>query len=243
MGRKNLLGFIGIIFFILISFLTLIYLKETINSNQAIFSLIFSGMVAFSTIFYALLTKELVSETIKMRKIQSNPKVVIDIFQNERYISLLDLEVKNIGKDVAYDIKIVPQEGNHFASEKVKSFEMSKKNIGHLSPGRYIKTFFLTLDNCQDKDKDFSINIFYKDKSGKIFSENFTFNLSIFMGTRGITPPIFEIEDHLKSISSDIKSFSTGFSKLKVITKTQEEVDKDEREIYKNIRKKQRVKK
>ena len=38
---------------------------------------IFTGVVAISTVFYAILTCKLVSETKRMRKFQTEPRVVV----------------------------------------------------------------------------------------------------------------------------------------------------------------------
>jgi hypothetical protein len=48
---------------------------EIINQNIGLMTLLFSGVVAVSTFFYAILTWKLVSETRKMREAQTEPKI------------------------------------------------------------------------------------------------------------------------------------------------------------------------
>ena len=46
-----------------------------LNNNSGAFQVLFSAIVAFSTMVYAYFTWRLVSETRRMRKIQTTPEV------------------------------------------------------------------------------------------------------------------------------------------------------------------------
>jgi hypothetical protein len=46
-----------------------------LNQNLGIISLVFAGVVAISTIIYALLTWKLVNETSKLREFQTEPRI------------------------------------------------------------------------------------------------------------------------------------------------------------------------
>jgi len=50
-------------------------------------SLIFSALVAVSTMVYAVLTWKLVSETKKMREAQTEPKISVSIQPREEWIA------------------------------------------------------------------------------------------------------------------------------------------------------------
>jgi hypothetical protein len=52
---------------------------EIINQNSGLMTLLFSGVVAVSTFFYAILTWQLVSETRKTREAQTEPKIEVRI--------------------------------------------------------------------------------------------------------------------------------------------------------------------
>ena len=52
---------------------------EFLNQNSGAFTVIFSALVAIATIVYAILTGRLVSETRKMRGVQTEPKVSVTI--------------------------------------------------------------------------------------------------------------------------------------------------------------------
>jgi hypothetical protein len=52
---------------------------EIINQNSGLMTLLFSGVVAVSTLIYAILTWQLVSETRKTREAQTEPKIEVRI--------------------------------------------------------------------------------------------------------------------------------------------------------------------
>ena len=49
---------------------------EFLNHDIAVLTIFFSGVVAASTVVYAVLTWKLVSETRKMREVQTEPKSI-----------------------------------------------------------------------------------------------------------------------------------------------------------------------
>jgi len=59
---------------------------EFLNQNSGAFSVLFSGLVALATVVYVVLTWKLVSETKKMRKVQTEPKICVFIQPREEYI-------------------------------------------------------------------------------------------------------------------------------------------------------------
>ena len=63
---------------------------ESLNRNSGVFNVIFSGLVAFSTIIYAFLTWSLVLETRKMREAQTEPNIIITIQPSEEWINFID---------------------------------------------------------------------------------------------------------------------------------------------------------
>jgi len=78
---------------------------EFINQNNGFFSILFSAVVAIATVIYAILTWKLVEETRKIRKIQTEPKISIDIQPKEDSIHFIDMIIQNIGLGPAYNIK------------------------------------------------------------------------------------------------------------------------------------------
>ena len=68
--------------------------------------LIFSGLVAFSTVFYAILTWILVCETRKLRKVQIEPQISVRAeFSPRAADGALELVIRNEGQGGASNIK------------------------------------------------------------------------------------------------------------------------------------------
>lgn len=68
-------------------------------------NVIFSGLVAISTVVYAVLTWQLVSETRKMREAQQEPKFLVTTQPREDSLDFVEMIVKNIGLEPAYEVK------------------------------------------------------------------------------------------------------------------------------------------
>jgi hypothetical protein len=64
-------------------------------STEAALTLGFSGIVALSTVVYAILTWSLVAETRRMRRAQSDARVGIELVENSWSLGLVDLVVRN----------------------------------------------------------------------------------------------------------------------------------------------------
>jgi hypothetical protein len=111
-----------------------------INKNSGIITLIFSGVVAVSTLIYAILTWRLVSETKKMRAVQTDPKILVEVrpkgsMLGEILTYDLNLFIRNIGLGPAYDInfKILKDRLNGFA-KKVLEGSNVLKHVEYLAP-------------------------------------------------------------------------------------------------------------
>jgi hypothetical protein len=86
-----------------------------------------------STFIYAILTYVLVKETIKMREIQTEPKIQIVLETFETTVNSVRLNIKNIGQGPAIDIVFKPSivEGNEDGEKILKKFlEPSSECVG-----------------------------------------------------------------------------------------------------------------
>ena len=52
------------------------FIVECLNNNSGVLTLIFTAVVALSTVCYVVLTAKLVSETRKIREVQTEPKII-----------------------------------------------------------------------------------------------------------------------------------------------------------------------
>jgi hypothetical protein len=72
-----------------------------LNQNSGAFLVLFSLVVTGATVFYAILTSRLVSETRKMREAQTEPNVSVNISSKEETTYLKDMLIQNIGLGAA----------------------------------------------------------------------------------------------------------------------------------------------
>ncbi|MGZ7180283.1 MAG: hypothetical protein ACXVIB_05720, partial [Halobacteriota archaeon] len=77
---------------------------ELLNANSGAITVVFSGLVAISTVAYAILTWRLVSETKRMREVQTEPNISISIQQAGRWGNELEMIIQNIGSGEAFDV-------------------------------------------------------------------------------------------------------------------------------------------
>ena len=160
-------------------------LLNYLNQNSGAFNALFSGVVAISTVVYAVLTWRLVSETRRMRHAQTEPKVAVTYRSREEWMALVDIVVKNIGLGPAYDIKfeIAPVNEGGATEELIK--ELKERNflnagLSFLAPNQEISSFFT---NANEKYEDkmasqISIKASYKSATGEKYSSEYLIYLS-----------------------------------------------------------------
>jgi len=191
-------------------------LLNYLNQNNVILTVIFSAIVALSTATYALLTWRLVSETKKMREVQTEPKISISIETRKEWISLIDLNIQNIGLGPAFDIKF--KINNDFEYEKGESLlnlGFVKNGIPYLAPEQRINFFFTSMaSNFNEKvNNSFEIEVTYKNNIGKLYNDKFLIDFSHLVGLSQISDPICKMSKNIESIEKAIKTFTTLFTR------------------------------
>jgi hypothetical protein len=84
---------------------------------------------------YVNQTKKLVDETATMRKIQSDPLVIVDFFEEEHGFSSKCLVFKNVGKSTAYNIKATFSFKSDPSKDLFSSIEHNLNTSGVVNPG------------------------------------------------------------------------------------------------------------
>lgn len=74
------------------------------NQNAGFLSLLFSAVVAVATVFYAVLTRRLVSETIQLRHIETDPDIFVELQPHPTSIFMLEFVVSNVGRGKALGV-------------------------------------------------------------------------------------------------------------------------------------------
>jgi hypothetical protein len=207
-------------------------LINLINENAAFVNLLFSFVVAGATVFYALLTRALVSETRRMREVQTEPVISISIEPSEHGLNFLNLTIQNVGQGAARSIKLRAEPSFQRArGQFLGDLGLFKHGIKYLAPGQRI-TFFLTsvLDDVHGPAGDlsrlnFTVEVSYDSALGEHYAEAFPIHFESLEGLNTIgTPALISIADELKKIEREISYLAGGFRKLHVITESQAEV-------------------
>lgn len=207
---------------------------DFLNKNSGALSLVFSGVVAFATVVYAVLTRKLVDETKKLREAQTEPLVFVTIQPREEWISFIDMVVQNIGSGPAYDVKFnVEQDFTYRENERLSSLGLFRDGIGYMAPGQRIQ-FFLTsmIENFDEKVKSHpEITVMYTNSGSRQDRRKYILDFGWMVGMRQLgTPPLTEIAKAIKDIQRDINFFSTGFKRLGVEMYAKQDVEEEEKE-------------
>jgi hypothetical protein len=186
-----------------------------INNNTTLINLFSVFVTALATLFYVILTIRLVSENIKNRRMQIDPKIVMDIISDATHPYLLNFVLENIGNGVALNIKFsIKQEPRLTKSKKISDYGFIKNGLKSLSGKAKYKTFFLnTLDENMEMFKELIvIDISYVDISKRKYNEEIIFDLSYLDDiVYSHTEPEYKIMKEMENISRSLKSISQYF--------------------------------
>lgn len=209
---------------------------EFLNQNSGAFSMVFSAVVAFATVVYAILTWKLVSETKKMREAQTEPKISVIVQPTEEWINAIDMIIQNIGLGPAYNVKFKVEPDFEYTEGKFLSeLGFIKDGLRYLAPSQKLQIFLTSMaDNFEEKvKKSFKIKVAYQNSiGGKKYEDSYTIDFSQFIGLRHLgEPPLYKISKNIEKIQKDIHHLSTGFYKMKVIRYTKEDVEKETEQL------------
>jgi len=116
---------------------------EFLNQNSGAFAVVFSAVVAFATMVYAILTWRLVSETRKMREAQTEPKVSATIQPTKESINFVAMLIQNIGLGPAYNIKFDVNPDFEYAKGRFLSeLGFIKRGLSYLPPNQKLQLSF-----------------------------------------------------------------------------------------------------
>jgi hypothetical protein len=204
---------------------------EWLNKNSGVFNLLFSFLVAISTVFYAYLTSKLVRETKRLREVQTEPTLEIFFRSHDASMSLLEFVVKNVGQgsayDITFDLSSNPEgAGTDELLNDLKKLKVITTGIHLLCPTQEFDSYWTDLrQNFESKlQAPITITTTCKSTAGIIYKREHTIDLSELEGKVKIgSSPLYSIAQSVEKLQKDVERISSGWSKLKVDTYSEED--------------------
>ena len=205
--------------------------------------IVFTGVVAASTVAYVVLTYRLVSETRRLREVQTEPRVSMRLELAQQVgFGGLELVIRNEGQGPAQNIRFNFQGDpeyfiGHGQNQPIDQIPIIKNGIPYLGPGqsfRFLLGFLFgeAFDHATSAPWIFQID--YESLQKRSKEETYLLDFAQFAGFPiGTGAPLVKIEKHLEAVQRDLHSVVTGFTKLQILIQTVEEFRKESEELLK----------
>ena len=209
-----------------------------LNSNSGALTVIFTAVVTISTVAYAILTWSLVSETKKMREVQTEPRIELTLTPLDYAINIVRLHVRNIGLGPAKNVKFTSNVASGGAGAEKLLGEFNKANflktgLKYFGPGHELHSGYTQI--TQDFDAKiasvFIYDIEYESVTGKKHSDQITIDVSELKGMNQLGKPnLYAIAQSIENIQKDFSHVVSGFKKIHADVYTSEDRDREEAE-------------
>jgi len=189
---------------------------DFIKQNSGLITLFFSAIVMLSTVVYAILTRNLVKETKLMRKSQYEPYIMFYLSKGEAINDYFFLNIINIGKGVAKNVKFEVLQDLWFKDKKMTDMSFFLNGVRYFPPQKNYRHF---LGSRQDMIRDeilscnLEIKVSYTDIFEKENEEVFSLSFSDVMIDGKFTPP----ETYIGMISHNLEKIDKSINKLNSI--------------------------
>jgi hypothetical protein len=193
-----------------------------LNANSGALTVLFTAVVTISTVITSVLTGSLVSETKKMRQVQTEPKIEITIKSFEFAIHIVRLHIRNIGLGPALNVKFNQKvlSGGDAAQALLSDFTQSnffKTGLNYFGPEqeRYSHYSQMTEGHDGKIESVLAIEISYESATGVQYREQATIDMSELKGEYQLGKPnLYSIANSLEKIQADISGIASGHKKI-----------------------------
>jgi hypothetical protein len=220
------------------------WLLDFLNRNSGALTALFSLVVSAATVFYAVLTRRLVSETARMREAQTEPSVAIRIEPHEAHLNIIMLVIENVGPGPAYDVSLTcePDFIMHRA-QPVSGLGFFKHGFKYLAPGQRLRTFLTSIAGKGDEISDlggryrFEIKVSYRSALGAKYKGSYPIDFLHLLGMSTLgTPPLHQIADNVKKLAESVSHLESGWKRMRVdvYSSRDREKEAEEWEAYRN---------
>ena len=207
---------------------------ETLNANQGAYVVVFTALLTTATIFYMVLTGQLVEETRLMRKAQATPEVVIVLRPREEYINWMDLFIENIGHGAAYNIKFELPENATLGKTDLTEVALFQRGLPFLAAGQRIG-FFAAVTHGEPPPA-IEVKVSFKDATGVSHKKSYLLDVSLFKGLRQLgTPPLYKIAKEMEGVRKSLERLSRELDVPEVIVYKRDEYDAREKKRMQEI--------
>ena len=185
---------------------TSLLILKILNQNSGAFLVLFSFIVAIATVVYAKLTSNLVKETKKMRKIQTDPNISVFVQPGGRFVNLV---IQNIGLGSAYNINFASDPDFKIFDDLLFS-ELSfvKNGIKYLAPNQKLWVLSASVYKAEKKIEPIKITVSFQNSEKKSYCNSFIINFSEFFDLGMLEEAI------QKEISISLKKIATGIPSI-----------------------------
>lgn len=182
--------------------------------NQTL-TLVFSGIVAISTIVYAFLTAKLVKETKEIRLLQITPDVQVYLEKAETNSHLVYCIIENFGFGKASDVRFtIKKDFKYYENERLSLSNMGsfKHGLTSFYPKQRLKYLYTNLlVNFEDKIKNsIEIEVTYRDIHHQEYKKSFILRIDELLGSGMMQNPpdtfIGRISYELAEINKTMKN-------------------------------------
>jgi len=215
---------------LVVMYLCLLYGIPKFNEYLTLF---FSLMVALSTIIYALLTANLVTETRKAREAQFEPRLAVYIQPRDEYVNFVDAVIENVGTGSAENIKLsFDKDIKCLTGVKLSEFGAFKEGIQYLSPGKTRSLFVIHLLNDENYiNMQINIKAEFNNYLGTPYNDSFLLNYSEFTHYLPPQSGLFEIKDELVDIKKAVEGMNNKMEVPNKIKQLEKKITNFEEEL------------
>jgi hypothetical protein len=184
----------------------IVMILNDLTSKDAI-ELLFSCVVAFSTVAYVTLTWRLVKETRAQRKVLTEPKIHVGLDMHPKESNIMELYVENIGHGVAYNVRFNFLQDFEFKQKgKLSEIGIFKSGIKVFAPNKFYRTYVTSLLDDTDKKKNnpIEVEVLYDTSIKKDLKEIFHLDFSEYIGLL-----VLENKDKMDLLIKSIENLTT----------------------------------
>ncbi|MBS9405662.1 hypothetical protein KG088_18920 [Halomonas sp. TRM85114] len=209
-----------------------------LNQNSGALTVVFTGVVTLATMVYAALTAILVSETRKLRQVQTEPRIEITVDVLDFSVNIVRLCVRNIGEGPAKNVKFEPSviDGDEIGESLLEEFlspNFFKTGLRYFGPGQFrFSGHTQTNKNFEAKvSSALSFKVAYESVTGKKYEEEIVVDMAELRGRYQLGKPnLYSIAKSMEMIQKDLHHITTGFKRIKVDSYESDDREREEKE-------------